>query len=67
MDDEHFTFLGYREYEIADEDGEDVLRAVSGSGLGILRADRRAADLGQLRAAAAGSAAAGAREDTCST
>ena len=36
--DDHFTFLGYREYDILDEDGEDVLRAVSGSGLGILRA-----------------------------
>ena len=36
--DDHFTFLGYREYDILAEDGEDVLRAVSGSGLGILRA-----------------------------
>ena len=34
---ENFTFLGFREYEIADEDGEEVLRAVQGSGLGILR------------------------------
>jgi len=34
---ENFTFLGYREYEIADEDGEEVLRAVPDSGLGILR------------------------------
>jgi glutamate dehydrogenase len=37
MDDGHFTFLGYREYDILSEDGEDVLRSVSGSGLGILR------------------------------
>jgi glutamate dehydrogenase len=37
MDDGNFTFLGYREYEIGSEDGEDVLRAVPGSGLGILR------------------------------
>ena len=37
MHDDHFTFLGYREYEIGNDDGEDVLRAVSGSGLGILR------------------------------
>ena len=36
--DDHFTFLGYREYDILTEDGEDVLRSVSGSGLGILRA-----------------------------
>ncbi len=39
--DEHFTFLGYREYvlERVELDGEedDVLRAVPGSGLGILR------------------------------
>ena len=38
MNDGHFTFLGYREYEILTEDGEDVLRAAPGSGLGILRA-----------------------------
>ncbi|WP_435768955.1 NAD-glutamate dehydrogenase [Nocardioides sp. SYSU DS0651] len=39
--DEHFTFLGYREYLLDTvEDGsgtEDVLRPVPGSGLGILR------------------------------
>ena len=37
MHDDHFTFLGYREYEIGTENGEDVLRARAGSGLGILR------------------------------
>jgi len=43
--DEHFTFLGYREYVLeagddraADNDGA-LLKAVSGSGLGILRGD----------------------------
>ncbi|MGE5762335.1 MAG: NAD-glutamate dehydrogenase, partial [Mycobacterium leprae] len=35
--DNHFTFLGYREYDLVDEDGEDVLRPVPGTGLGILR------------------------------
>ena len=39
--DEHFTFLGYREYELeqvsVDGGQEDILRPVSGSGLGILR------------------------------
>jgi len=34
---DNFTFLGYREYEVADADGDRVLRAVDGSGLGILR------------------------------
>ena len=35
--DDHFTFLGYREYDMLTEQGEDVLRGVPGSGLGILR------------------------------
>ncbi|WP_166356210.1 NAD-glutamate dehydrogenase [Phytoactinopolyspora limicola] len=38
--DEHFTFLGYREYLLEEIDGDDVLRAVTGTGLGILRADQ---------------------------
>ncbi len=33
----HFTFLGYRDYDLVTERGEDVLRVVPGSGLGILR------------------------------
>ncbi|WFB09174.1 NAD-glutamate dehydrogenase [Streptomyces sp. LX-29] len=42
--DDHFTFLGYREYELTQaptESGgeEDVLTAVPGTGLGILRSD----------------------------
>ncbi|WP_405742391.1 NAD-glutamate dehydrogenase [Streptomyces sp. NBC_01525] len=41
---DHFTFLGYREYELITAPGEggaeeDVLSAVPGTGLGILRAD----------------------------
>ena len=38
--DEHFTFLGYREYSLQTVDGEDALRAVPGTGLGILRSDQ---------------------------
>jgi glutamate dehydrogenase len=34
--DNHFTFLGYREYELR---GDDSLAAVPGTGLGILRSD----------------------------
>ena len=67
MRDDHFTFIGYREYDMLVEDGEDVLRAVAGSGLGILRSSDAAADLGQLRAAAAGGATARARRRPCST
>ncbi|HEY3074966.1 MAG TPA: NAD-glutamate dehydrogenase [Burkholderiales bacterium] len=33
----HFTFLGSRDYALESKNGEDVLRIVSGSGLGILR------------------------------
>ncbi len=43
LGDEHFTFLGYREYDLvtAEVDGaeEDVLRARPGTGLGVLRDD----------------------------
>ncbi|GAB3181996.1 NAD-glutamate dehydrogenase [Streptomyces incanus] len=34
--DDHFTFLGYREYQLRDDDS---LGAVPGTGLGILRSD----------------------------
>ncbi|HZO33562.1 MAG TPA: hypothetical protein VFB17_00665, partial [Gaiellaceae bacterium] len=39
---ENFTFLGFREYVFAEEDGEELLRAVPGSGLGILRQEGEA-------------------------
>ena len=39
-----FTFIGYREYVLGTEDGEDVLRAVAGTGLGVLRYDQRMSD-----------------------
>ena len=40
--DDHFTFLGYREYHLDEPSTatDDVLRAVPGTGLGILRADQ---------------------------
>ncbi|MCU1573310.1 MAG: glutamate dehydrogenase, partial [Micrococcaceae bacterium] len=37
MDAGNFTFLGYREYDLIREDGEDVLATREGSGLGLLR------------------------------
>ncbi|WP_031525287.1 NAD-glutamate dehydrogenase [Streptomyces sp. NRRL F-5123] len=44
LDGDHFTYLGYREYELVTESAgdtgsEDVLVAVPGTGLGILRSD----------------------------
>jgi glutamate dehydrogenase len=40
--DDHFTFLGYREYRLLDDPntGEPALGQVPGTGLGILRADK---------------------------
>ncbi|MDX2314196.1 MAG: NAD-glutamate dehydrogenase, partial [Gammaproteobacteria bacterium] len=35
--DEHFTMLGYREYELVEIDNEDQLRGIAGSGLGVQR------------------------------
>jgi glutamate dehydrogenase len=37
LDDGHFTFLGYREYDLVVEDGEAGLKVVPDSGLGMLR------------------------------
>ncbi|MCP5035730.1 MAG: NAD-glutamate dehydrogenase [Actinomycetia bacterium] len=39
--DDHFLFLGARDYELDLEDGNEVLRLVQGSGLGILAGDTR--------------------------
>ncbi|MGN6574523.1 MAG: NAD-glutamate dehydrogenase domain-containing protein, partial [Nocardioides sp.] len=38
--DDHFTFLGYREYHLEREGDDEVLRAVPGTGFGILRSDQ---------------------------
>jgi glutamate dehydrogenase len=39
--DDNFTFVGYREYTLESVDGEDVLRADGGTGLGVLRYDQK--------------------------
>jgi glutamate dehydrogenase len=57
----HFTLLGYREYELVSKKGEDRLRAVGGSGLGILR-DRAAAPASRSGAKLSPRAAELARE-----
>ncbi len=38
--DDHFTFLGYREYLLEPVGDDDYLRAVPGTGFGILRSDQ---------------------------
>jgi glutamate dehydrogenase len=50
---DHFTFLGYREYGVATVNGEEVLQAVPGSGLGILRGDERSVAPRSLKSLAA--------------
>jgi glutamate dehydrogenase len=47
--DDNFTFLGYREYEVTEADGEEVLRAIGDSGLGILRGSERSVAPRSLR------------------
>jgi glutamate dehydrogenase len=48
--DDHFTFLGYREYHLEHEGDDEYLRGVPGSGLGILRNDPDLAAVGKLPA-----------------
>ncbi len=46
---DHFTFLGYREYRLETDGEDDVLRAMPGTGLGILRFDQdMSASFGKL-------------------
>ncbi len=40
MGDNHFTFLGYREYDYEATKGQQELKIVDGSGLGILQDDK---------------------------
>jgi glutamate dehydrogenase len=51
--DDNFTFLGYREYEVVDADGDRVLRSRETSGLGILRKTDRSLAPRSLRTLAA--------------
>ncbi|MBT0774118.1 NAD-glutamate dehydrogenase [Kineosporia sp. J2-2] len=44
----HFTFIGYREYDLVERDGEDHLIARTGTGLGVLRHDQVARSARQL-------------------
>ncbi len=37
LEDNHFTFIGFCAYDLVDEGGEDLLRLVEGSELGIFR------------------------------
>ncbi|KGN40407.1 NAD-glutamate dehydrogenase [Knoellia aerolata] len=39
MADNHFTFLGYREYALEETPEGDVIRPLGGTGLGVLRQD----------------------------
>jgi glutamate dehydrogenase len=41
MADDHFTFLGYRDYRLERTDAGEVISPVTGTGLGLLRYDPR--------------------------
>ncbi len=49
LEDNHFTFLGYREYQLIEVDGEPALQSVPGSGLGILRDDGQEPTVSRLQ------------------
>jgi len=51
--DDNFTFLGYREYRVGTQNGEEVLVADEKSGLGILRAGERSVAPRSLKTLAA--------------
>ncbi|MCW8807579.1 MAG: NAD-glutamate dehydrogenase [Rhodanobacter sp.] len=51
--EENFTFLGYREYQISEADGQRMLMAVESSGLGILHKSERSVAPRMLRSLAA--------------
>ncbi len=51
--DDHFTFLGFREYEVVGEGDDGLLRAVPDTGLGLLRRDDRAGKPRSLKTLAA--------------
>jgi glutamate dehydrogenase len=46
MSADHFTYLGYREYELVEVDGEEQMRAITESALGVRR-DRSGGELSQ--------------------
>ncbi len=50
MADDHFTFLGYREYEVVETETDSLLKALPNTGLGLLRDDRRAGGSRSVRA-----------------
>jgi len=58
-----FTFIGYREYELVEQSGEDALRPVPGTGLGVLRV-RAESDLSESFAILPPAVRAKAREKT---
>ncbi|MGZ4448472.1 MAG: NAD-glutamate dehydrogenase [Nocardioides sp.] len=59
--EDHFTFLGYREYRLDRQDDGEHLHGVPGTGLGILRADQ---DMSATSGLLPDAAAAKAREKT---
>jgi glutamate dehydrogenase len=61
--DDHFTFLGYREYDFLSDEDPPGLRAIADSGLGILRGEPVTPDEAQRQGVGAGSGPASTRAD----
>jgi glutamate dehydrogenase len=59
----HFTFLGYREYEVIDSNGQRMLAASPNSGLGLMRDKDNITKLRPLTGLAAANLPAGATMD----
>ncbi len=51
--DDHFTFVGYREYRVVEESGEEVLKPVPNTGLGIMRGSEKGFPARSLKSLAA--------------
>jgi len=60
--EEHFTFLGYRAYDLRGSEGDECLDRVPCSGLGILREEESAGDAGGGKSKAFASLPADLRE-----
>ncbi|HMM65645.1 MAG TPA: NAD-glutamate dehydrogenase, partial [Dokdonella sp.] len=51
--DDHFTFVGYREYRVVLENGDEVLKPVADTGLGIMRGSEKGFAARSLKSLAA--------------
>ena len=51
--DDHFTFVGYREYRVVEEGGDELLKPIENTGLGIMRGSEKGFPARSLKTLAA--------------